>query len=253
MNYETPITETDLHAYLDGQLSPARRQQVEAWLETHLEARKELEDYQTIAKGLHALFDGALDEPIPDRLTIPNSHPVMGWRLVAALAWVVLGSVIGWGSHVLVSTSATRLVQDNLVQPANFAHVVYTMEKRHPVEVGIEEEQHLVQWLSKRLHTNISAPNLSAFGYKLMGGRLLPSTNRMAAQFMYQTDAGSRITLYVRRISEVKARPHFQFSNQDGINTLFWIENSFGYALSGDLNKLVLWELAEAIYPQLKI
>ena len=252
MSYETPITDTDLHAYLDGQLSQARRQRVEAWLETHPEARMELEEYRAIAQGLHDLLDPVLDEPIPAQLVMQRP-PLLSWRAAAVAAWMMLGGMMGWGSHALLGTSTASMVQHQLVQPANFAHVVYTMEKKHPVEVGADEEQHLVHWLSNRLQTNIKAPNLSAFGYKLIGGRLLPSTNRMAAQFMYQTDQGSRITLYVRRINEIDAEPHFQFSNADGINTLFWIENSFGYALSGDLNKLVLWELAEAVHQQLKI
>lgn len=49
-------------------------------------------------------------------------------------------------------------------QPAQFAciaavaYAVYSPEKRHPVEVGADQEQHLVNWLSKRLGAILKAP-----------------------------------------------------------------------------------------------
>lgn len=73
MTYETPITETDLHAYLDGQLSEQRSKQVEAWLEEHPDALRELRDYQAIGLGLHTLFDSVLVEPVPECLKIKLS------------------------------------------------------------------------------------------------------------------------------------------------------------------------------------
>ena len=45
----------------------------------------------------------------------------------------------------------------------------------------------------------IKAPDLTGFGFRLMGGRLLPaSTNGVAAQLMYDDDHGTRLTLYLR-------------------------------------------------------
>ena len=40
------------------------------------------------------------------------------------------------------------------------AHAVYVPEVRHPVEVGADQEAHLVQWLSKRLAVPVRAPAL---------------------------------------------------------------------------------------------
>ena len=87
----------------------------------------------------------------------------------------------------------------HLVQPVSFAHAVFSTETLHPVEVSAKDEQHLVGWLSKRLHTEIKAPDLSSNNFELVGGRLLPSTNRMAAQFMYERSDNIRITLYSKK------------------------------------------------------
>ena len=52
------------------------------------------------------------------------------------------------------------------------AHLIYANEKRHVVEVGADDEEHLVGWLSNRLGTELKAPDFSAEGYSLVGGRL---------------------------------------------------------------------------------
>ena len=251
MSYETPITDADLHAFLDGQLSEARRLQVEAWLKAHPEKLHELNEYQSIDRELHRLLDPIIQEPLPDALRIPPRKRLYK-RLSMAAGLLLAGVLVGWNSHGLFMTDSRQL-QANLLQPAAFAHVVYTAEKRHPVEVGADQEQHLIDWLSKRLKTRIKAPNLAQHGYQLVGGRLLPSTDRMAAQFMYQDKAGARVTLYVRRISNIKADAMFRFTHEKQLNTFYWIEGSLGYALSGELNKDELMAMARSSYAQLKL
>lgn len=66
------------------------------------------------------------------------------------------------------------------------AHAVYSREVRHAVEVGVDDEAHLVSWLSNRLDTPIEPPDLSARGLTLLGGRLVPDEGRPAAQLMYK-------------------------------------------------------------------
>ncbi len=46
-------------------------------------------------------------------------------------------------------------------------------EVRHPVEVTAAQQDHLVQWLSKRVGRPLKVPVLAAEGYELVGGRLL--------------------------------------------------------------------------------
>jgi anti-sigma factor RsiW len=78
------------------------------------------------------------------------------------------------------------------------AHTLYVNEKRHVVEVNAQEEKHLIAWLSRRLENELVAPNLETKGYRLVGGRMLQAcTAGPAAQFMYETEAGNRITLYI--------------------------------------------------------
>ncbi|MDH5444448.1 MAG: anti-sigma factor [Gammaproteobacteria bacterium] len=252
MSYETPITDMDLHAYLDGQLSEARRIQVENWLKQNPDRLKELNEFQIVDRELHQLLDPIIKEPVPDHLQIrPRKH--FFYRVAAAASFIFIGTIIGWQSNTMLAGSDQQQIQHHLIQPANFAHVVFSAEKKHPVEVDATQEQHLIKWLSKRLHADIKAPNLLQHGYELVGGRLLPSTNRMAAQFMYQNKAANRITLYVRRINKVDADSMFQFSNTGSVNTFYWIEGELGYALSGEMERSELLTMARSTYQQLNI
>jgi anti-sigma factor RsiW len=256
MTNSTPITEADIHAYVDGELSPTRQSEVEAHLCTHPDDALAAEEYRGINQALKQLYDPVMEEPVPPHL-IQQTPPKRLWAIAAAAAWMSIGVALGWGLHPKIGVDVAQapphwdLLEPNLVQPAAFAHAIYTPEVHHPVEISSEHEQHLTDWLSKRLHTDIQAPNLKPQGYKLVGGRLLPSTNRMAAQFMYEREDGHRATLYVRRGVWENEATAFQFEREDSLGIFYWIDGPLGYALIGNLERTELQQLSEAIYEQL--
>ena len=134
---------------------------------------------------------------------------------------------------------------------AAVAYAVYSPEVLHPVEVGADQEQHLVEWLSKRLGTTLRIPDLVAFGYHLVGGRLLPGDQGPAAQFMYQNTHGTRLTLYVT-MHEGKSRDTaFRYTQENGVNVLYWIEDNTGFALSGETDQAALLKVAHVVYREL--
>jgi anti-sigma factor RsiW len=122
---------------------------------------------------------------------------------------------------------------------------------RHPVEVGAAEQEHLVNWLSKRLGAKLRAPLLTKEGYELVGGRLLPGDTGAVAQFMYQDAKGKRLTLYVSRLAAESRDTAFRFSQEDKVAVFYWIDGRLGYALSGELPKAELLEVATSVYRQL--
>jgi anti-sigma factor RsiW len=138
------------------------------------------------------------------------------------------------------------------------AHVTYSPEVRHPVEVGADQETHLVAWLSKRLGTNVRVPKLDGSGFSLVGGRLLPGEARPAtgpapvAQFMYQTPNGRRLTLYVRTEATTNRETAFRYALEGNVGVFYWIDRNVGYALSSaDLNREELLAVANSVYKQL--
>ncbi|MNN70883.1 hypothetical protein D3C81_1867720 [compost metagenome] len=141
----------------------------------------------------------------------------------------------------------------SLARSAAIAHAVYTPEVRHPVEVGAEQEAHLVQWLSKRLGTKLQPPALSPLGYHLIGGRLLPGDgDGPVAQFMYEDGGGKRLTLYVAKERAGRQETAFRYTQEQDLSVFYWIDGQLGYALSANLPKPELSKIASAVYAQLE-
>lgn len=244
----TQVQESDLQSYVDGFADEARRVQVEAYLAERPEEAARVRAYRAQNAALHALFDPVLDEPVPATLL---ARPQPGRSRWVALAASVLfaGVAIGW----IARGTLAPLPQagPSLARSAAIAHVVYAPEVRHPVEVGADQEDHLVRWLSKRLGTDLRTPRLSALGYELVGGRLLSGPQGPVAHFMYQDAKGQRLTLYVSAQKAEGSDTAFRFSQEEKVSVFYWIDRNYGYALSGEVQREALLSLATAVYQQL--
>jgi len=246
-----PVTEADLHAFLDGALPEARRGDVEAYLAAHPDEAARLAAYRQQIEGLRARFDTVLEEPVPERLAqvvqLPPRRPAL-LRVAAVSGWLVVGAAAGWLARGVEAPSPPRTVQ--IARDAALAHAVYVPEVRHPVEVAADQEEHLVAWLSKRLGGEVRAPQLTAQGFHLVGGRLLPGDAGPAAQFMYQDNSGRRLTLYVRTAATENQETAFRFTQEGGVRVFYWVDGPFGYALTGEIEREPLLRAANAVYAQ---
>jgi anti-sigma factor RsiW len=254
---ELPVSEADLQAYADGRLTPERRALVEAWLASHPEEAERVAAYQRLGEEVRAAYETMLCEPVPERLA-QAAAPRSAWRRAAAIAgWIALGIVIGApaGWQLRPGRSIAQSAPDSAViaRRAAIAHATYSPEVRHPVEVGADDEQHLVAWLSKRLGIKVRAPKLDDAGMSLVGGRLLPGDNGPVAQFMYQSQNGRRLTLYVRTEASRNRETAFRYARENNVGVFYWIDREAGYALaSADLSKDELLRLANLVYQQLE-
>ena len=206
--------------------------------------------------------------PRAPRQAANDDNPFLPAAKAAALLLLVLGSgASGWllrdawpardSAAVIadasgLTTAGVQRAAASLAQRAAVAHAVYTPEVRHPVEVGADQQAHLVAWLSKRLGTQLRPPQLGPLGYELEGGRLLPGQSGPVAQFMYHDGAGVRLTLYVSAEQNQNQETGFRYAQQGQLSVFYWIDGKFGYALSGALPKAVLGKIADAVYAQLE-
>lgn len=261
MNQHT-VTEADLQAYVDGVLPLARQAEIEAYLAIHPAEAERVQAYAQQKDDLHALFDPVLDEPIPPQLA---ALPRRGWRwtrsLAAGIAIAVVSGSAGWLLHgqlepdllararPAVSTSDRVAV---MARNAAVAHVVYSPDARRPVEIGADQEEQLVTWLTKRIGTPVRPPKLAGTGFDLIGGRLLPGESAPVAQFMYQDASGQRLTLYVSTEQAHNRDTGFRFAREGQVNVFYWIDGKFGYALSSAIDKAELTRVAMLVYDQLE-
>ena len=245
------MKEDQLHAYVDHALTPEERAAVERHLLEHPADAQRVRAWDANNRALHQLFDPVLDEPhtLHSR---PRAAAVAGRRLLPLAAALALGVALGYAARPWLAPTPTGAPL--IARQAAAAYAAYSPEVRHPVEVGAQEEQHLVAWLSKRLQAPLRVPSLASEGWQLLGGRLLPPASSSdpapIALLVYENARGQRLSLLVKRESTQRDTA-FAFS-QDGATRVFhWIDGPFGYALAGDVSREELQRLSELTYRQL--
>jgi len=209
------------------------------------------DDYRDQTERLKRAFDPILTEPIPARMYLRRP----AWQGYARAAGLLaIGVAVGLAlprDRLLPSPDPAGAATPIAVRAAR-AHAVYVAEVRHPVEVEAAQQEHLVKWLSKRLDLELKVPVLSAEGFELLGGRLLPGPSGPVAHFMYQDSAGKRLTLYVSRRAAAEEPASFRFAKEGPVSVFYWIDKDCGYALSGEIDKPALAKVATSVYRQLE-
>jgi len=265
-----PMNPDEMHALVDRLQPEAQQRAIETLALTDSQAAETLKSWIDQRAGLRELHRNVLDEPVPasllqaaGRFSSMQQHMNTGWRQAGIAASVVLAFGVGWISHgELVANPAPSAIlakamaRHEFVRQASFAYAVYMPEQRHPVEVTAAEQDHLVQWLSKRLGRPLKVPDLSAQGYELVGGRLLPGEMGARAQFMFQNAEGQRITLYLGAVDKKtdkvdQGETGFRYESDGPVSSFYWFDEGFGCALSGQINREKLIALATRVYQQL--
>jgi anti-sigma factor RsiW len=253
-----PVEEDDLHARIDGQLPHDRADDVDTYFAAHPEEQARFSQYAAQRQALRATFAEQTDEPIPSRLRIANllarqrqQRLRRFGQIAAAVGLIVLGGIGGWAARDLEGPLGLLLpggVARMITADAITAHRAFSAEVRHPVEVDAGQEAHLVQWLSKRLGRQLVVPDLASAGFRLMGGRLLPAEDGLAAQFMYENGNADRITLYLR--AGIGGETAFRYHEESGIGAFYWSDEGFGYAITAKADRELLLRVAEIVYKQ---
>ena len=261
------VSEDDLHAYVDGALGPRERLRIEQWLEQNPAQADEIRQWRAQAVELRALFAGYARSDADDRALLlsngserPQQHVVKDTRsfagiaraVAAGLALFVAGGLTGlYAPSLLSPEQSPRLTQtaDSLPRQAQSAFLVYASEVRHAVEVGADDQTHLATWLGKRLDHPLSIPDLSSLGFSLVGGRLLPVNGKAGAMFMYEDGTGRRLTVLLGR-NDDNRETSFRIDENDGVETFYWIDGPLGYAVTGEVPRDLLQQVADECYRQ---
>ncbi|HEY0183122.1 MAG TPA: anti-sigma factor [Rhodopila sp.] len=234
-----PIQEDDLHAYVDDRLEPARRREVETHLQANPDLRRRVEGWHQQAKALREALVFKLHEPVPSslhlgRLMEQRAARQWGlfstkWRIAAMLLLTLgLGAGAGWTARGTQRMGeVTRLGRE-----AAAAHSVFTADPTRPIEIGPENRDELVAWIGQKLHHPVNVPDLSAQGYRLVGGRVLSTMIGAAAMLVYDDGHGNRITIFLQPMRSGVAP--MQPVNVGEVNGYAWIDSHMGYGVISD-------------------
>ncbi|WP_166297972.1 anti-sigma factor family protein [Bradyrhizobium sp. 2S1] len=246
-----PITEDDLHAYVDRALEPEREAEVGAYLEKHPDVARRIEAYSGERNLLRSALLPIAEEPLPPQLNLARMiesrrRRPSSWRwAIAAMLMISIGGLGGWVIRGATLAPAGGIAA--LAEEASDSYKVYASDRTRPVE--LRDSAELVQWVSNRLRQPVKLPDLTKSGYRFMGGRVVPTAHGPAAMFMYDDDRGDRLVVLTRPMTSDKNAAMAPHSGGD-VAGLSWADDGTGYSLVGPRGLDALKPLADEIRKQ---
>jgi anti-sigma factor RsiW len=257
------ISDAELHAFADSQLSEARAADVAKWLDEHPADSQRVSWWRMQNEAIKRAFPQPAREkifvsarpaerpaPAPSIATY-RSRQRRRRALVTTFAFAsgaVAASAVAMMAHRLAGPATperaipVEVVRANseLAQSAIAAWNTYARERVRPVEVAAKDLQGLGNWIAER--TGLS-PLPQAQGLRLVGGRILPGRTGPAAFLLYETYDGERLALLAER--EAGLEP--SHADRDGVRAIGWRSRGHDFAVAAPLPDGRLKSVAEAL------
>ena len=259
--HQYAVTGADLHAYVDGQLDPERRVEVEAHLAAHPDEAARVMEGLRLRGELRLFLAGEAEEawpPAPEtvamgrrlaralrlRVLLPRL-----WGGVAAACLVGLGVGLGWMGHAElggfagagaeVAASPAEVLADDAAQAWHVAR----LEPEAPGPAGAGPPPTPVP--------DVAAPDPAPLpgGLQRVGADVMPWEGGTAAVELLVTPGGDELVLLTAETpTPGLERPETETA--DGVTTVSWRRGRYAYALSGDMPAPGLLSLALSMTPR---
>jgi anti-sigma factor RsiW len=242
-------TKNLLIAYVDGELDSTGSLSFEDHVQRCTSCLTEMENLRGLSS---AIENGGLRFTAPPGLrrniqaAIRAANPEVqrsffDWRWASALASAVLVVVAGF----LLTTqwqksSEEALLVDDLV----YGHV-RSMMANHITDVASSDSHTVKPWFGGKLDYSPPAKDLTAQGFRLVGGRMDYLENRPVAAVVYQRSQHF-INLFVWPSTNTRIKPEDQLTRQ-GYNIIHWTQSGMTYWLVSELNLAELSECARLL------
>lgn len=225
------IDDDELQAYVDGRLDPPRR----AAFEARLAAQPALavrvaawrEDARRLGEALRQATRPAAPQLDPGaiRRALHRRRQRLALLCASWLLAVGLGGLGGWQGRGALARPAP-------MADAVEAYRVFASDAVRPVELRAGQGGDLQAWLASRLGRPLALPDLGPYGFALLGGRLLSTSEGAAALVFYESADGRRVSFYVRP-SRRQPEPSTGTRHDGPLTTRWWFHDGYGYAVVG--------------------
>lgn len=233
------VGEFELHLYVDGHLDSAGVAAVEAYLAAHPDEAQRIASYRRQNELLRAL-GAALDaEPPP---VGPSPPRRVLYRRPAAAAALLVAAGMGAAGVLLWRGPAPQLP----VPPTPLGSFADAAAEAQGLVGDGTGAARLDAVLDRRLGGHLRVPDLSARGFALASGRLVPSATGPAVQLLYRDAAGRQVTLLLAAAEPPRAG--------DGQPLLFyaWSDGSVSIAIGGGIGGDELGAIADMVRRSLR-
>ena len=234
------ITDEDLSAYLDGDLAPLRRAQLEAALRAHPQLARRVAAYRAQEQGLRQMASSTLDEPVPERLleVVRKPRPPArrrGWRTMPQVAMplaasLLVGIALGWLLHAGLRPADDGLL-GSFVRQAVISHELFETGQEL-AELQAAEGGALLEEVQSPFRTPIRIPQLLGGAWRPVQVRAVDGVDGPGVQIAYL--GGSGLTSLLIRQHSAQDDLLVRLEEVDGRAVLYWLDGPLIYALVGE-------------------
>jgi anti-sigma factor RsiW len=246
-----PVTESELHAYLDGELTPARIDEVEAhFLADEADALR-FGIYRRQSDLMRRLYGQLKRQPVSNELlplipAVVRLRPRRSWlgSLFVSLLVLTLGGAAGWFGHLYYDQMKAAVAAP--LNEALAAHRISIQRRPTGVEVLGGDGRATLEWLGREFGFRTTSLDPELVGFTLLGGELIPSPVGIAAQLQLRAGPDERLTLYVQPGGSREITP-FRSASAPRERMVSWQANGASLVLVGRLPEEEMTTIAEAI------
>jgi anti-sigma factor RsiW len=248
------MSDDDLHALIDGELSPAHARLVHDAMRADPALAARAEAFAADKRALAAAYGPVAEAPIPAawlarieaatapvvpvaslaRRHAPRRRAVFGLAIAACLAIVALTTLLRPHGQDTILADAAAARRDltppllRLAGPALLDANARDTALHHAVGLALH------------------APDLSALHWRLTELETYPH----AAALRYRSDSGQALTIYVRPSA---GPPRFDLLKDGKIRTCIWQDEVVGAVMMGDMSAGQMMRVASAAYVSLNL
>jgi len=230
------VTEEEVHAFIDGELSADRAHVVEAAIKADPALADIVAAYQADKIFMKRLYGPLVNRPVPQHLVeLALGHgasdgavvrPVGRWRIYGAVAAMLALLVTGVGL-------ITRMPGNDVVSEA--------LDARSRTLALAEDMGRYNEALSRIVDAKVKVPDLSRAGYQLAGVGIEDD----AATIAYRDSQGGLFTIYLRS-SDGTVR--FDQFKQADLRICIWQDDRLSMVMAGEMSAAVMQKLASMAY-----
>jgi anti-sigma factor RsiW len=241
------ISEADLHAYVDGELSDERRTEVERIAGRNPALSETIAAYRSDMARLAHAYAPLLDRPLPPEWLARIAEQTRTQKqdyvrpLLALAATLLLALAIALGYRSVAPAGEDTIVREALAARAGQVqpHQVLAVN-------SAANAQAADKLVAAALRLRAKAPDLSRMGYALTAVRVYDGVpGGRAVQLLYRDTGNRSLALYLRHPS---SPARFDQYKQDGLRICIWQDEVLGTVMTGEMSAAEMQRLASLAY-----
>jgi anti-sigma factor RsiW len=172
-----------------------------------------------------------------------------GASVAALIATLVIGLLsgfvwqgVGFANETSLLDGPTAIQEHWLHEVADY-YLIYAEDDLRVVELGPERKDLLEKWVGKRIGRHLPVADLSRFGTRFKGGRMIPLEGQAAALFVYQAEGGELFSVCITRAWSQGERERIA-AHKSGLGVVYWSHAGLVFVVMGNIGPALLDNIA---------